>query len=66
MKFQEGGGLLEVAFFFLTAIGLDFAKCVECFLELAGEPLAVQAESGQHRGWGLGVGDWGLAVGGWR
>jgi hypothetical protein len=40
----------------VSALGLDFAELVHSILELAGEPLVVQAESGQLRNQGLGTG----------
>jgi hypothetical protein len=49
MEFQEGSGALEVALLLAAALGLDFAEGVHDLLELAGEPLVVQAESGQLR-----------------
>ncbi len=56
MEFQEGGGRLELALLLVAALGLDFAELVHSILELAGEPLVVQAESGQLRNQGLGTG----------
>jgi hypothetical protein len=56
MEFQEGGGRLELALLLVPALGLDFAELVHSILELAGEPLVVQAESGQLRNQGLGTG----------
>jgi len=47
MEFQECGGVLQVAAIALATIGLDFAELVQGFLELAGEPLVVHAESGE-------------------
>ena len=47
MEFEKGSGTLEVALLLETALGLDFAELVERLLELAGEPLAVHAESGE-------------------
>jgi len=39
--------MLEVALLLTAALGLDFAEVVHGLLELAGEPLVVQAESGE-------------------
>jgi hypothetical protein len=47
MEFQEGRGALEVALLLAAAIGLYFAELVQGFLELAREPMAVQAEGGE-------------------
>src|SRR5271167_3917541 len=47
MEFQKGGGLLEVALLLVAALGLDLAELFQGFLELAGEPLAVQTEGGE-------------------
>jgi hypothetical protein len=47
MEFQEGSGLLEVALLLEAALTLDIAELVQGFLELAGEPLVVQAEDGE-------------------
>ena len=47
MEFQEGGGVFEVAAVALRAVGLNFAEVIECLSELAGEALAVHAESGE-------------------
>jgi hypothetical protein len=46
--FEEGGGVFEVAALALDAVGLDIAELVDGLLELAGEPLVVQAESGKQ------------------
>ena len=47
MVFQDSRGLLEVALLLVAALVLDFAEVFRDFLELAGEPLAVQAEGGE-------------------
>ena len=47
MEFQEGRSALEIALLLVAALGLDFAEVVHGLLELAGEPLTVQAESGE-------------------
>ena len=47
VEFEEGGGVLEVATFAFGAVRLDFAEVVHSLLELAREPLVVQAESGE-------------------
>jgi len=47
MEFQDSGGLLEVALLLVAALVLDFAELFHGFLELAGEPLAVQTEGGE-------------------
>ena len=47
MEFEEGGGVFEVAALALDAVSLDLAEVVDGLLELAGEPLVVQAESGE-------------------
>ena len=49
VEFEEGGGVFEVATLALGAVSLDFAEVVHGLLELAGEPLVMQAESGQLR-----------------
>jgi hypothetical protein len=49
VKFEEGGGVLEVATLALGAVGLDLAQLVEAFLELAREARAVQSKRGQLR-----------------
>jgi len=49
VEFEEGGGVPEVATLALGAVSLDFAEVVHGLLELAGEPLVMQAESGQLR-----------------
>ena len=58
---------LEVALLLAAALGLDFAEVVHGFLELAGEPLVVQAEGGEGA---VGVDDVEViaacSVGGWR
>jgi hypothetical protein len=48
VEFEEGGGVFEVAALALDAVGLDIAELVDGLLELAGEPLVVQAESGKQ------------------
>ena len=47
MEFQEAGGTLDLALLLVAALGLDFAEVVHSLLELAGEPLVVQAEGGE-------------------
>jgi hypothetical protein len=47
VEFEEGGGVFEVAALALGAVGLDIAERVQGLLELAGEPLVVQAEGGE-------------------
>jgi hypothetical protein len=47
MELQEGRGVFEIAALALGAVGLDFAELVQGFLELAREPVAVQAERGK-------------------
>jgi hypothetical protein len=47
VEFEEGGGVLEVAALAFGAGGLDVTERVEAFLELAREPLGVQAEGGE-------------------
>ena len=47
VKFEEGGGVFEVAALVLGAIGLDIAERFQAFLELAGETLALDAEVGE-------------------
>ena len=47
VEFEEGGGVFELALLLAAALGLDFAELVQGFLELAGEPRVVQAESGE-------------------
>jgi hypothetical protein len=47
VEFEEGGGVFQVAPLGLGTLGLDFAEQVHGLLELAGEALAVQAESGK-------------------
>ncbi|MBV9769205.1 MAG: hypothetical protein JOZ32_06520 [Bryobacterales bacterium] len=47
MEFQEGGGLLELALLLAAPFGLDFAEVGQGFLELAREPLVVQAEGSE-------------------
>jgi hypothetical protein len=47
MEFEESRGLLELALLLATALGLDFAELVQRFLELAGEPVGVEAEGGE-------------------
>jgi hypothetical protein len=48
VELEEGSGVFEVAAVALDAVGLDFAEVVHGLLELAGEPLVVQAESGKQ------------------
>jgi hypothetical protein len=55
VEFQEGGGVFEVATLALGAVGLDVAELVDGLLELAGEPLVVEAEGGERGNKGLGV-----------
>jgi hypothetical protein len=65
MEFHEGRGVLEVALLLAAALSLDFAELVQGFLELAGEPLGVQAEGGEGA---VGVDDVkvdGSLLGGW-
>jgi hypothetical protein len=47
VEFQEGRGVLEVSLLLVAALGLDLAELVQGFLELAGESLVVEAESGE-------------------
>jgi hypothetical protein len=47
MEFQECCGFFQVATLALGAVGLDFAELLQGFLELAGEALVVQPESGE-------------------
>ena len=47
VEFEEGSGVFEVAAVALDAVGLDFAEVVHGLLELAGEPLVVQAEGSE-------------------
>ena len=47
MKFQECGGVLQVAALALATIGLDFAELDQGFLELSGEAQVMHAESGE-------------------
>ena len=47
MEFEESRGLFEVTLLLVVALGLDFAELVQRFLELAGEPVGVQAERGE-------------------
>jgi hypothetical protein len=49
MEFEKGRSLLEVTLSLVAALGLDFAELVQGLLELAGEAMGVQAESGQQR-----------------
>jgi hypothetical protein len=51
---MDGSSAFEVAFAALESVGLDLAKLLERFLELAGEALAVHAELGEGA---VGVGD---------
>jgi len=44
IEFEDGGGILEFSALALEAVGLNLAKLVEGFLELAGEPMALQVE----------------------
>jgi hypothetical protein len=46
MEFHDSCGMLEVALLLTAALGLDFAEVVHGLLELAGEPLVVQAQGG--------------------
>jgi len=39
--------LLEIALLLVAALELDFAELLRCFLQLAGETLAVQAKRGE-------------------
>ena len=55
VEFEEGGGVFEVAALALGAVGLDLAEVVQGFLELAGEPLVVQAEGSEVS---VGVAGW--------
>jgi hypothetical protein len=48
MEFQEGCGTLEVALLLDAAFGSDFAELIHGLLELAGEPLVVQAEASKQ------------------
>jgi hypothetical protein len=48
VEFEDGGGVFEVAALALDAVGLDLAKLVEAFLELAREALALDAEVGEE------------------
>jgi hypothetical protein len=64
MKFEDGGGVFELAALVLTAVELDIAELIERLLELAGEAGAVQSEAGEEpvgvddvEGGGLGAGD---------
>ena len=70
MELEESRGLLEVTLLLVAALGLDFAELVHSILELAGEPLVVQAESCEGA---VGVDDvevdaslcWWLVIGCW-
>lgn len=48
VELEEGGSVFEFAALALDAVGLDFAKLVQAFLELAGETLALDAEVGEE------------------
>jgi hypothetical protein len=48
VEFEEGGGVFEFATLAFGAAGLDVAEVVHGLLELAGEPLVVQAEGGEE------------------
>jgi hypothetical protein len=63
MKFEECGGIFELALFVLAALILDVAELDECFLELAREACAVETEAGERGDQGLGAGDFGEQVG---
>jgi len=47
MEFKQGRGTLEGSLLIVAALGLDFAELVHGLLELAGEPLVVEAESSE-------------------
>ncbi len=47
VQFEKGGGILEGTLLLVTALRLYFSELVQDFLELAGEPLRVQAEGGE-------------------
>jgi hypothetical protein len=49
VEFEEGGGVSELALLVVAALGLYFAEVVHGLLELAREPLGVQAQGGQLR-----------------
>ena len=59
VEFEEGGGVFEIAAFAVGTGGLDFAEGVEGALELARKALALDAEIGEQRNQGLGVGVFG-------
>jgi hypothetical protein len=63
MAQEEFGGFGELAALQAAALFLDFAELIEGFLELAGEARAVQAERGELRDQGLGVGVLGEQLG---
>jgi hypothetical protein len=70
VKFEQGGGVHEIVLLAFAALGLDVAELRQSLLELAGEALAVQAESGEGA---MRVDDverhflasWGSLLGGW-
>src|ERR1017187_5430287 len=69
VKFEDGGGVFELAALVLGAVELDIAELIERLLELAGEAGAVQSEAGEEpvgvddvEGGGLGAGGWGLSA----
>jgi hypothetical protein len=59
MANQDFGYFVEMAALQAAAFFLDVAELIESFLELAGETRAVEAEPGQERDLGLGVGSLG-------
>jgi hypothetical protein len=65
VKFEQGGGIFEVALLAFAALGLDVAEVGESFLELAGEALAVESKNGEGA---MSVDDvevYGSSLGGW-
>src|SRR5580700_9891557 len=56
MANEEVGRFVELAALLAATLFLDVAELLDGFLELAGEPRAVQSERGQQRDLGFGVG----------
>ena len=63
MAYEDFGHFVEMAALQAAALFLDVAELIESFLELAGEARAVQAEPGEERDLGLGVGGLGEQLG---